>query len=114
MTHRRRQQSRHVPAFVLLALAEKPLHGGAILTTLSERIPRFTPDSAAIYRTLQQCEDDGEVASEWDTSGKGPARKLYRLTKVGWKRLDAWRDEIESRVDVLNYFLTTYEAIRRR
>ncbi len=114
MTQRRRQQSRHVPAFVLLALAERPMHGGAILTALAQRLPRFTPDSAAVYRTLQQCEDDGEVASEWDTSGRGPARKLYRLTKAGWKKLDAWREDIESRVAMLNYFLTTYDALRRR
>jgi PadR family transcriptional regulator, regulatory protein PadR len=114
MTTRRRPQSRHLPAFILLALAEEPLHGGAILTALSERIPRFTPDSAAIYRTLQQCEEDGEVTSEWDTSARGPARKRYRLTKAGWKKLDAWREDIEGRVATLNYFLRTYEAVRRR
>lgn len=114
MTHRRRQQSRHLPAFILLALAEGPLHGGGILTALSERIPHFAPDSAAIYRTLQQCEQDGEVDSEWDTSARGPARKRYRLTKAGWKKLDAWREEIELRVATLNHFLTTYEALRRR
>lgn len=114
MTARRRPQSRHLPAFVLLALAEGPLHGGAILTALSERIPRFAPDSAAVYRTLQQCEEDGEVVSEWDTSERGPARKRYRLTKTGWKRLDAWREEIEARVATLGFFLTTYDAVRRR
>jgi len=113
MTRRRRPQSRHLPAFILLALAEGPLHGGAILTALSQRIPRFAPDSAAVYRTLQQCEQDGEVASEWDTTAKGPARKRYRLTKAGWKRLDAWREEIESRVAILNYFLSTHEALRK-
>ncbi len=114
MTERRRHQSRHLPAFVLLTLAEGPRHGGAILGALSERIPRFAPDSAAVYRTLQQCEDDGEVVSEWDTSARGPARRRYRLTRAGWKRLDAWREEIAGRVAALTQFLTAYDALRRR
>ncbi|HET9552523.1 MAG TPA: helix-turn-helix transcriptional regulator [Anaeromyxobacteraceae bacterium] len=114
MKVRLRPQSRHLPAFILLALAEEPLHGGAILTALSDRIPRLAPDSAAVYRTLQQCEEDGEVVSEWDTSARGPARKRYRLTKAGWKKLDAWREDIEARAAALNYFLQTYEAIRKR
>jgi PadR family transcriptional regulator, regulatory protein PadR len=114
MTQRRRPQSRHLPAFVLLTLAEGPAHGGAILAALSERIPRLAPDSAAVYRTLQQCEQDGEVAAEWDTSERGPARKRYQLTKVGWKRLDAWREDIEHRAEALNEFLKSYQALRRR
>lgn len=111
---RRRPKSRHLPAFILLTLAEQPLHGGAILSALSERLSRFAPDSAAVYRTLQQCEDDGEVSSEWDTSERGPARRRYRLTKAGWKRLDAWREEIEARVALLNGFLAAHDALRRR
>jgi DNA-binding PadR family transcriptional regulator len=114
MKVRLRPRSRHLPAFILLALAEEPLHGGAILAALSERTPRFAPDSAAVYRTLRQCEEDGEVVSEWDTSARGPARRRYRLTKAGWKKLDAWREDIEGRVATLEYFLKTYASLRRR
>ena len=113
MTPRRRQQSRHLPAFILLALAEEPLHGGAILSALSRRMPRLKPDGAAVYRTLQQLEEDGEVVSEWDTSASGPARKRYELTKAGWKKLDAWREDIEMRLANLQSFLDRYEALRK-
>lgn len=112
MSHKRKQHYRHLPAFILLALAERPIHGGAILSTLTERMPLFKPDSAAIYRTLQQLEEDGEVTSEWDTSNSGPARKLYHLTTVGWEKLDCWREDIEMRIANLQYFVTTYHTIK--
>jgi len=111
MPPKRKQQYRHMPAFILLALAEGPIHGGAIHTVLAERMPLYKPDTSAIYRTLQQLELDGEVVSEWDTSKSGPARKQYQLTGAGWKKLEYWREDIEMRIANLQYFLTTYQAI---
>ena len=100
-----------MPAFILLALAEGPSHGGAIHTALTERMPLFKSDTGVIYRTLQQMEQDGEVVSEWDTSKSGPARKLYHLTDRGWEKLELWREDIEMRIANLRYFLTTYQTI---
>lgn len=114
MPPRRKQQYRHLPAFILLALAEGPIHGGAILTVLTERMPLFKPDSAAIYRTLQQLEQDAEVASCWDTSKSGPARKMYQLTEKGWRKLDEWREDIEMRMANLQYFLRSYRELHAK
>lgn len=108
-----RHQYRHLPAFILLALAEGPIHGGAIHTVLTERMPLFKPDSGAIYRTLQQLEQGGEVLAEWDTSKNGPARKRYELTDAGWRKLEYWRDDIEMRIANLQHFMDTYHAIVR-
>ncbi|MBJ6752752.1 helix-turn-helix transcriptional regulator [Geomonas anaerohicana] len=112
MPPRRKQQYRHLPAFILLALAEEPIHGGAVLNVLSQRIPLFKPDSAAVYRTLQQLEDEAQVVSSWDTSGSGPARRVYRLTQAGWDKLEGWREDIEMRMANLRYFLDTYAEVR--
>ncbi|WP_136523423.1 PadR family transcriptional regulator [Geomonas ferrireducens] len=108
------KQQRHLPAFVLLLLAEGEKHGGAILTELSQRMPGCRPDSAALYRTLQQLEEAGETVSTWDTSGSGPARRVYRITDVGWERLGFWRHDIEMRLANLQYFLETYRALEKR
>ncbi|MBU5615390.1 PadR family transcriptional regulator [Geomonas azotofigens] len=112
MPPRRKQQYRHLPAFILLALAEEPTHGGAILNALSRRMALFKPDSAAVYRTLQQLEDEAQVVSSWDTSGSGPARRVYRLTEAGWEKLHSWREDIEMRLANLRYFLDTYAHIK--
>lgn len=112
MPPKRKQQYRHLPAFILLALAQGPIHGGAILGVLSSRIPLFKPDSAAVYRTLQQLEEDAQVVSNWDTSKSGPPRRVYALTELGWEKLDFWREEIEMRVANLQYFLNAYSELK--
>jgi DNA-binding PadR family transcriptional regulator len=111
--NRSRQQSRHLPAFVLLVLAEAPLHGGAIQTALNVRLPSLRADSAAVYRTLKQLEKDGEVNAEWDTSGGGPAIRVYRLTAAGRKKLAFWRDDVKDRIANLQYFLDAYAKLAR-
>ncbi len=113
MTAKKRQQYRHLPAFILLALAEGPIHGGAIHTVLTNNMPLFKSDTGAVYRTLQQLENDGEVASEWYTTNSGPARKKYQLTALGWQKLEYWKQDIEMRIANLNYFLTGYARISR-
>ena len=100
-----RRQSRHLPAFILLALMEGPLHGHAIRAALGERFPGYKADAGATYRTLQALEEAGEVTFHWDTQSRGPARKVYALTPLGWERLEAWRSDIEGRLEILQTFL---------
>lgn len=104
---------RHLPAFVLLVLADHPLHGGAVHAALLERLPGFKADTGAVYRTLQRLEKDGEAAAEWDTSSRGPARRVYRLTPAGWRKLEVWKADIEHRVANLRYFLDAYAEAQR-
>jgi len=47
-------------------------------------------DGAAVYRALRRLESSGCVTSTWDTSGGGPARRVYALTPRGWEHLDEW------------------------
>jgi poly-beta-hydroxybutyrate-responsive repressor len=112
MPAKKGRQSRHLPAFILLTVAEGPLHGGAIHSELLRRIPGFTVDTGAVYRTLKILETDGEVESSWDTAGSGPARKIYRLTTAGAKKLEAWKTDIEYRLTILRHFLTAYDQLK--
>ena len=103
---------RHLPAFVLLMLTDGPLHGGAVHAALLERMPEFKADTGAVYRTLLRLEKDGEVRAEWDTSIRGPARRIYRLTPAGWQKLDVWKQDIEHRIANLQHFLDGYRRAR--
>jgi len=106
-----RRQGRHLPAFILLVLAEEPVHGAAVHDQLLKCIAGFKPDTGAVYRTLKTLEADGEVVSVWDTEGTGPARKVYRLTPAGWARLRAWRRDIEYRAEMLRQFLAACDEL---
>ena len=50
---------------------------------------------------------------EWDTSGSGPAKKVYRLTPAGWEKLEEWRRDIEARLANLQCFLEMYRVVKR-
>ena len=113
MPPKQKRQTRHLPAFVLLVIAEGPIHGGAIHSALVERIVGFKVDTGAVYRTLQTLETDGEVESTWDTLNPGPARKMYRLTPAGWEKLATWKTDIEHRLTILNHFLSAYDQLIR-
>ncbi len=105
---------RHLPAFLLLALAHGPGHGAALLARMHELLPLSGVDTGAVYRTLNSLEEDGQTVGEWDTSGRGPARKVYRLTQTGWARLDFWREDIAYRVRLLSTFLESAETVQAR
>jgi DNA-binding PadR family transcriptional regulator len=47
-------------------------------------------ERAALHRTLNTLEEHGFVRSEWNTTGSGPARKVYSLTKCGEEHLRDW------------------------
>ena len=47
-------------------------------------------DLGGLYRVLQRLEVEALVASEWDTSGSGPARRVYSITPAGEYRLREW------------------------
>lgn len=113
MAPKKRQKFRYLPAFVLLVLAKGQAHGGAVHTALKKALPVFDADTGAVYRTLQQLEQEGEVEATWVTTGPGPARKIYRLTPDGWRKLDYWRQDIELRLANLNYFLQTYGRLKK-
>jgi poly-beta-hydroxybutyrate-responsive repressor len=53
-------------------------------------------DSGIIYRTLRRLEAAGRVASRWDTSGPGPARRVYVLTESGMQHLREWAQVLEA------------------
>jgi len=113
MPPKQRRQTRHLPAFILLVLAQQPRHGGAVHGALLERLPGLKVDTGAIYRVLKTLEADGELSSVWDTSVPGPARKVYSLTPKGWQRLASWKDEIEYRREMLDQFLAAYDTLPR-
>ncbi|RCX18917.1 DNA-binding PadR family transcriptional regulator [Anaerobacterium chartisolvens] len=104
---------RHLTAFILLVLAQKEMHGGAIHSTLCETLPNFNTDTGAVYRCLQELESDKAVESVWNTSEPGPAKKIYNITPLGWEELDKWEEDIRHRLGNLQYFLTTYKNLKK-
>jgi len=83
---------RFVEPIVLLSLARLGYaHGYQIAQYAEDMAITDTPlDVSAIYRTLRKFEEAGFAESSWDTSGKGPAKRVYKLTNLGWQHLHDW------------------------
>ncbi|RLD93685.1 MAG: PadR family transcriptional regulator [Aquificota bacterium] len=78
--------------WVLVMVAEGPVHGYEILTRLREAGIPLNPGT--LYRTLRTLEAQGLVESRWVMCG-GPARRLYRITPQGWAHLRELRDLLQ-------------------
>lgn len=65
---------------------------------------------AALYRTLRQLEMNGCVASEWDTEGSGPAKRLYVLTPWGEEHLAEWVTVLDQMSQSMRRFVTEAQS----
>lgn len=106
---KKRQTYRHTPAFILLFLMKSDLYGAALLNTMHKELPCYQTDSAVIYRSLQELEEEGAVESYWETDTAGPARKWYKITTKGKEKLGEFYEDIERRKRNLDYFLEQYQ-----
>ena len=77
---------------IMTILAGKGLHGYAIVERLAETpvLAGTRPDPTGVYRALRTMEERGFVTSSWDTSERGPAKKVYKLMPSGHKCLERW------------------------
>ncbi|GAC1343000.1 MAG: hypothetical protein NVSMB29_15280 [Candidatus Dormibacteria bacterium] len=98
------QPRQFLRACVLLLLGEEPAHGYELLERLGEF--GLGDDSGTLYRLLRVLEQQGRVASSWERSDQGPARRCYELSAAGGTELDAWvlalarsRDRLDAFVD---------------
>jgi len=103
---------RFIRPCLLLLLHEKPAHGYELMDRLAEfGFSEEAQDPGAVYRHLRQMEEDGLVTSNWETSGSGPARRLYNLTSEGEELLHGWAVAIRNSRNRLDTFLKRYQTL---
>ncbi len=107
------RRQRWVEPSILYTLWGSPKHGYEIMSALPELgFVRGNADPGAIYRTLRTMEENDLVKSEWDTSGTGPAKRIYALTEEGREHLTCWLDALKERRDSLNAFIKRIEKLQ--
>ena len=75
---------------ILKILALQPLHGWAIsrrLTTLSGDVLQVSEGS--LYPALHKLEQEGWIKAEWKQTENNRRAKVYSLTRLGRKQLEA-------------------------
>jgi poly-beta-hydroxybutyrate-responsive repressor len=92
---------------ILLLLREWSSYG----YDLMERMAAFgfaAMNPGSLYRVLRQLEKEGMVSSTWDTSGQGPARRMYAITEAGETYLKLWASGIDHYRTMMNTFFRLY------
>lgn len=74
-------------ACLLLLLEERPGHGYDLLTRL-EPLGFERSNPGRVYRALRWLENAGFVRPNWETTGVGPARRVYELSPAGRHALE--------------------------
>lgn len=109
---RRYQTGKHLEAFLLLLIKQRPDHGGALIARLAETLPDdWTIDGGRVYRMLRDLEAEGALVSQWVTEDSGAPIRIYRITPTGDERLLSWKDEITVRRNSLNTFLALWDQV---
>ena len=100
----------YLRASLLLLIAESPAHGYDLLEQIKE-LGLANVDPGGLYRGLRVMEQDGLVASWWEHSSAGPARRSYRLTEEGVEWLHAWAGALSEGRRYLTAYLARYDSI---
>ena len=98
---------------ILLLLKEEPSHGYSLLKKLSEvGVVDAGMDPSPIYKVLRILEEDGIAVSDHSDGERGPARKVYSLTKKGNETLAFMNDRIERATLIIEWFQRKYEELK--
>lgn len=103
---------RYLQPSLLLALKMAPSYGYELIQDL----PRFGfieghVPPGMIYRHLRDLEENALVASQWETDGPGPAKRIYELTGEGEAVLAYWIDYLEGQAERLAAFVRRYREL---
>jgi len=98
------------PCLLLLLKKKQPTHGYDLMDELTSF--GIENDPGALYRNLRRLENEEMVSSIWDTSGTGPAKRLYELTNAGEELLTAWVSNFKATQQKLAKFIKNYEQLR--
>ena len=94
---------------LLLLLGEEPAYGYELREKLAPMSPKQW-DMGTVYRTLNNMEEDGLVASSWERSAEGPRRRRYDITPAGRAALDGLAYEMSGMRDLIAEFLDRYRV----
>jgi len=90
-----------IPILILAVLSNGRSHGYAIARDIEQQSGQsLRLREGSLYPALRVLEQEGLIASEWETQPSGPARKVYGLTASGRKALEqrarSWRQYVST------------------
>ena len=107
-----RMPKNFLASWLLLLMRNGNAHGYQLIQTLAV-MGLGLVDSATVYRTLRQLEEEGMITSAWNPGATGPARRIYTLSDAGEEYLNVWARQLERYQSVLDRFFEIYKGAGR-
>lgn len=96
-----------IRAWILISLSKRNSYGYQLINGIIEAFPEWSFQTPGVmgnyYRILRVLEARGLIESQWDTSGNGPAKRIYSITPQGVSELE----------NVFRYIKQTKEFVDR-
>jgi PadR family transcriptional regulator PadR len=109
-----KKSERYIQPSLLMALKSKPSYGYELIQVIGQfGFVEGPAPPGMIYRHLRDLEENGLVASEWETDGTGPAKRVYQLTGEGGAVLEFWISYMQKQAQRLLSFIKHYEKIKK-
>jgi PadR family transcriptional regulator PadR len=96
---------------LLLLLSEQPDHGYDLAARLRPMHDCGDAEAGGVYRALRGLERQGLVASRWELSAVGPARRTYHITSHGQDALEDQARGLARTHESLHLFLERYAQL---
>jgi PadR family transcriptional regulator PadR len=110
-----KKSERYIQPSILMALKNKPSYGYELIQVICQfGFVEGQAPPGMIYRHLRDLEENGLVASQWETDGSGPAKRVYQLTDEGGAVLDYWITYMQKQAQRLLSFIERYEDISKK
>ena len=109
------KRERYLQPSLLMGLLLKQSYGYELIQSIQEfGFVEGEPPPGMVYRHLRKLEGDGLVVSEWETEGRGPAKRIYRLTTDGAEVLALWVEHMERQAQKLGTFIERYRSLSKK
>ncbi len=107
------KSSQWIEGYVLLLLSKAPAHGYDLTRSLGEFDVEFSGigQMGTLYRILRQMEAKGIVVSEWNTTGVGAPRRVYKITAEGENYLHLYVKHLKDTKARIDKFIEKYSKI---
>ncbi len=100
---------------ILTILLKKPTYGYSLMDELKNLGIDITfLHYTIVYRTLRMMEISGLVISTWDTTGTGPARRIYSITETGREFLKNWYEWAKKDLKIMENIINEIEKNMER
>ncbi len=108
-----KKAERYIQPSILMALKSKASYGYELIQVICQfGFVEGQAPPGMIYRHLRDLEANGLVASEWETAGSGPAKRVYQLTVEGSEVLDYWITYMQKQAERLLGFIERYDNVK--